>query len=309
MNLVSPQRHRGTERTGNDTSSPCLCASVVKFFRASWSQWTSFTPWRLPMNRWHFLGRATSPRALIFRIGALGDRALPARPGSSSVGSSTRNWRLLGSLALALFSLVTSSLAESTNAPTLPKSDFERYRIIGERNIFNAGRSGRTGLAATKETKRAPRVDTVALVGVMSYEKGTFAFFEGSSSDFRKVLKTGGTIAGYTVREITAGGVRLQSGETTVQLKVNNQLRREDDGEWEITARTDPGSGSSSSSSSSGSSSRRDRDSASTDGRDRRGSRTSDNGGSSTATSSGGPAGDASEILKRLMQQREQELK
>jgi hypothetical protein len=38
----------------------------------------------LPMNRWNFLGRATSPRAPRFRIGALGDRALPTRPGSSS---------------------------------------------------------------------------------------------------------------------------------------------------------------------------------------------------------------------------------
>ncbi|MCC7375429.1 MAG: hypothetical protein IT581_12310 [Verrucomicrobiales bacterium] len=192
--------------------------------------------------------------------------------------------------------------AESTNAPPLPaKSDFERYRLIADRNIFNAGRSGRTGLAANKETKRPPRVDTVALVGIMSYEKGTFAFFEGSSSDFRKVLKPGGTIAGYTLREITPGAVQLQSGEKTLQLKVNSQLRREDDGEWEITARTDSGSesgsgsGSGSGFSSSGS---------------RRGSRSSDSGGSSSSSSSsGGSASDASEVLKRLMQQREKELK
>jgi len=35
----------------------------------------------------------------------------------------------------------------------------------------------------------------------MSYEKGPFAFFEGSSSEFQKVLKQDDTIAGFKIGE------------------------------------------------------------------------------------------------------------
>ncbi|MBL9136280.1 MAG: hypothetical protein JNK85_10445 [Verrucomicrobiales bacterium] len=230
-------------------------------------------------------------------------------PRATTLASALR--RLLLPALLAGILRDPGASAQPTNspaaAPTTPasRSDFATYRVIAERNIFNAGRSGRTGPAASRETRRPPRVDTVALVGTMSYEKGTFAFFEGSSSEFRKVLKTGGTIAGYTLREITPAGVQLQSGEKTLQLKVNSQLRREDDGEWEITARTE----SSASPTSSSSGSRRDRDASADNGRDRRESRSSEGGGTAAATSGSAPASDPSEVLKRLMQQREQELK
>ena len=46
-------------------------------FYGSWPVSGSERNRGLPMNRWNFLGRATSPRAPRFRIGALGDRALP----------------------------------------------------------------------------------------------------------------------------------------------------------------------------------------------------------------------------------------
>jgi hypothetical protein len=43
------------------------CGSLRRFYQL----------FPIAMNRWNFLGRATSPRAPCFRIGALGDRALP----------------------------------------------------------------------------------------------------------------------------------------------------------------------------------------------------------------------------------------
>ncbi len=51
MNLVSPQRHRGTERTDIFYQTPCLRASVVNILRGSWSQCASSAPWWLSMNR------------------------------------------------------------------------------------------------------------------------------------------------------------------------------------------------------------------------------------------------------------------
>jgi hypothetical protein len=56
------------------TSVPSRCDESTPRL---WPALAGLAPWHLPMNRWNFLGRATSPRAPCFRIGALGDRALP----------------------------------------------------------------------------------------------------------------------------------------------------------------------------------------------------------------------------------------
>ena len=52
----------------------------------------------------------------------------------------------------------------------------------------------------------------MTLVGTMTYEKGTFAFFDGSSSEYRKALKRAGIIAGYKLTSIAANSVELASG-------------------------------------------------------------------------------------------------
>jgi hypothetical protein len=71
--------------------------------------------------------------------------------------------------------------AEETNAPS--RSDYTSFRIIAERNIFNPNRSGRAGRNATRrEPEKRKRVESFALVGTLSYEKGQFAFFDGASS-------------------------------------------------------------------------------------------------------------------------------
>ena len=72
----------------------------------------------------------------------------------------------------------------------------------------------------------------MTLVGTMTYEKGTFAFFDGTSSDYKKALKLTDTIAGYKVTTIAPNGVKLASGTNEVELSVGAQLRREEDGPW-----------------------------------------------------------------------------
>src|SRR5439155_22205961 len=64
--------------------------------------------------------------------------------------------------------------------------DLESFRLIWERNIFAPNRSPfnrvtRSAPPAPRERGRR-RSDSFALIGTMSYEKGRFAFFEGSSS-------------------------------------------------------------------------------------------------------------------------------
>jgi len=110
-------------------------------------------------------------------------------------------------------------------------------------------------------------------MGTMSYEKGRFAFFEGSGSQYQKVLETSNTIGGYTITEITPAHVKLESTNgQAIELPVGMQMRRQDEGEWSLSERAQVASGYSR---------------------------------SSTPISGSGP--ESSEALKRLMERREQE--
>jgi hypothetical protein len=113
---------------------------------------------------------------------------------------------------------------------------YSDFRIISERNIFNPQRSARTsGQSERRETRRSSTpTDYVALVGTMSYEKGWHAFFEGSRSDFRKVLRPGDSIAGHRLAAIGLKEVVLTSGTNEFVLPVGKQLRRETEGEWRV---------------------------------------------------------------------------
>ena len=53
-------------------------------------------------------------------------------------------------------------------------------------NIFNTKRSA-TYVASTRQEARPTRYDSFALVGVMNYDKGPLAFFEGE-----RILEVGG---------------------------------------------------------------------------------------------------------------------
>jgi len=67
----------------------------------------------------------------------------------------------------------------------------------------------------------------------MSYAKGRFAFFNGTSSDYDKVLGVGGNIAGYTVKEITATNVTLAANGKDFKMPVGRQVRKQN-GNWQM---------------------------------------------------------------------------
>ena len=186
--------------------------------------------------------------------------------------------RTLSSLLL-LFATTLLTRAQETNAPGRP--DFQDFRIISERNIFNPNRSPRRERSRSeREPDRRVRTESVALLGTMNYDKGWFAFFDGSRSDYRKALQPGDAIAGYTIGEIAPNHVKLEStNNPPIQLRVGTQMRKQDEGEWEI----------------------RDRfEAASTP------TAPATTPGDTNATPSS--TAEESDIVKRLMQKREQEL-
>jgi hypothetical protein len=189
----------------------------------------------------------------------------------------------LSVLAVGLVIGVVNLGAQQTNRnDSVP--DFGAFKIITTRNIFDPNRSGRMPTNFTHTTRRT--VDYVSLVGTMSYTKGKFAFFDGSSSQYKKVLEPGAIIAGYTVKEVGGNAVTLTANGKEFQMKVGTQLRNEGDNKWQLSDRTD--------------------EPANTESGGESGTETS-----TTTSSSLPPASspEMSEVLKRLMQNRQQELK
>lgn len=198
-------------------------------------------------------------------------------------------------VALALAALFHSGLVTRVIAAASAAEDarggFAAFEIIAERNIFNPERSARRAGTETTESRRPARVDSFSLLGTMIYEKGRFAFFDGTSSEYRKVLSTGQTIAGFTLQRITTDGVTLVNGGETIELKVKSRMRREDGGAWQ---RADGMADDR------GSFTRRDEDRSSSEEKP-------DSGGAPTGGASPDAAPD--DILKRLLEKRREELK
>jgi hypothetical protein len=181
--------------------------------------------------------------------------------------------------AILAFAFVPPAFCEGTNAPA--NQDFSAFQIIVQRNIFNPNRSARGSKnAAADEGAKPPKTDVFGLVGTMIYEKGKFAFFEGSSPEYRKVLSPSDKIAGYTVKEIEPSHVTLEHDGKDLEMTVGQQMKRQGEGEWTLSTTREPIVASAA----------------------------SDKESSSGAGASGGSSAE-DEVLKRLLQKREEELK
>ncbi|HQL77904.1 MAG TPA: hypothetical protein PLU91_06875 [Verrucomicrobiota bacterium] len=131
-----------------------------------------------------------------------------------------------------------ASTPDLTNSAP-PSLEYSAFKVIVDRNIFDPNRYPRR--AGEPRARPVPKtVDSVTLVGTMSYEKGWFAFFDGSSSEFKKALKLTDTIAGYKVAAIAPTSVNLAAGTNRLELKVGMQMRREEDGPWMLSAQSGP---------------------------------------------------------------------
>ena len=145
-----------------------------------------------------------------------------------------RPTRLLSHVAigfLTAFVFCPGAFAQSTNVPAWP--NYDAFRMISDRNIFNPNRVARGAPRTNRNaTTSAGHVESFTLVGLLSYEKGWFAFFEGTSADFKKVLQADTVIGPCKVASITADAVKLTLGTNDYALKVGMQMRREDEGQW-----------------------------------------------------------------------------
>jgi hypothetical protein len=194
-------------------------------------------------------------------------------------------------LALALMLAGSYFAAAQSNNGVPGPNDYNRFsQFITQRNVFDPNRYAQSTPPAFRPRTRPTYTPAFTLVGTMSYEKGMFAFFDGNQSELRKVLYQSASngIAGFTVAEIMPSSVTLQTADKkqTVQMKIGQTMRQEG-ARWQLAE-----SGQVFTGTSSGESPAPAADSSSPD--------------TSAAPSA---ALDGNDVLKKLMQQREQELK
>lgn len=123
-----------------------------------------------------------------------------------------------------------SKSADRAKVATPTGPTFDTYRLIGDRNIFNPNRVSRSRSSETP----LPRTEVISFVGTMQYEKGLFAFFDSPDTAYRKALNEGGALGKFTVKGITADSVELERESQPIALKMGQQLRRPEGGEWSV---------------------------------------------------------------------------
>ncbi|MBU6409930.1 MAG: hypothetical protein KGR98_06045 [Verrucomicrobia bacterium] len=183
-----------------------------------------------------------------------------------------RIFRQWGAATAALMLAVFNGAAQSNGVPAA--AGFSGFEVIVERNIFDPNRHPQSSPARDKS---AP-VTEFSVVGTLDDRQGRFAFFDGSSPEFRTVLKTGEAIAGYQVKAITVNGVELADGGRRIEMKMGAQMRQQSGGQWEL-----------------------DENAAAP--------AVEDDAATPDATPSTAATAPAGDVLKRLMERRKQELK
>jgi hypothetical protein len=198
------------------------------------------------------------------------------------------------SVGLAIFCVCLFAVAQSSN--NVPgAADYAKFsRFVTERNIFDPNRQPHYTSSRSSHTHthtHSSSAPAFTLVGTMSYEKGLFGFFSGNSDELKQVLPTSGKIAGYTVTEIAQDRVTLESADKKQKLEMRvGDVMRQENGKWELSGSGETPAGSSTT------------ESAPNAGKD------STNGGNESPAASPSTS-EPNDILKRLMEKREQENK
>jgi hypothetical protein len=191
-------------------------------------------------------------------------------------------------LAAALCCLPNGVFAANSNNTSNASSaaSLQNFKIITQRNIFDPNRRAGSGERGRRiDPNRLARAEGFSLVGTLLDKRGEFAFFSGSDSKYKKVLKVAGIIADYKVTEVAPDYVELESnGSNQVKMTVGMQMKKLDAGEWQLVDGTV----------------------ALAIVSETTASETKDSETSDDAPSTGSSSADA--VLKRLMQAREKEL-
>ena len=114
---------------------------------------------------------------------------------------------------------------------------FESFQLIFDRNIFDPNRrEKRPEREAPPPTPRPTRTREILLIGTIIYERGAFAFFEGTEREYNTAMHVGEEIAGYQIVTIDTSKIVLQKEGQQVDLQIGLGLSKQDEEEWKIAS-------------------------------------------------------------------------
>ena len=166
-----------------------------------------------------------------------------------------------------------------SQATTQSADPFDAFRSIGELNIFDPNRQPRIRRDSSVDVV-TPADEVVTFVGTLQYEKGLFAFFDGSDPRYRTTVPIGGTIAEFSITQIAPRSVSLSANDRLLTLRIGESLRRREGSDWTVSTLAQP-----------------------------LGEATAASIASPTSTNPPAIPSDASATLRRLMEQRQKQLK
>jgi hypothetical protein len=186
-----------------------------------------------------------------------------------------------------------AAAAQSSGVPG--DTDYPAFsHFITDRNIFDPARYPHEVRSTRPRTRtRYNSSPAFSLVGTMNYGKGWFAFFSGNSYDLKQILPVSGSIQGYQVTAITLTNVALAGPDKkTLTMEIGDKMRQDNNG-WRLEPRNDAFGAAS------------DLGSSSSAG----GSNSSSGTGAATPPAAVSSSVENNDVLKRLMQLRQQENK
>jgi hypothetical protein len=146
-----------------------------------------------------------------------------------------RSYKIALVALLAAKSFLVGAQTNSAAAP-LDYSSFSKF--IADRNIFDPNRVPHVPYTPTHvaPTLAARQPDSFSLVGIIGYGEGrlagVYAFFDGSSVEFRKTAQLNDSIAIFKVSAIGPDSVTLVSDTNITVLKIGQQMRDAGGGHW-----------------------------------------------------------------------------
>ncbi len=152
-----------------------------------------------------------------------------------------RKARVLCLLSIGLIGMWLSAMncgAQTNNTNNASSGpNYDSFQIVNRNNIFDPNRRY---IGTDHRPPRPPAVNRFSLVGTMSYPKGKFAFFDSPNADYKKVLEPGGTIAGYTVKDVDTGKIILVANGKEIEMKVGTRMTRgEGETAWQLSTRAE----------------------------------------------------------------------
>ncbi len=127
----------------------------------------------------------------------------------------------------------TEETAGAAESGASDASGFDAFRLLLERNIFNAKRTSRPASEAKSAAPPSPK-QRVRLMGVCLDANRRVALFEESDDVSPIAIELGGFIAGHRIQEIRVDAVVMASEAATVELSVGAGLSQDKDGHWAV---------------------------------------------------------------------------